>query len=789
MSTPTICPCDGFEHPATIHNQPGLDSVKYRAGDFLSFRSVLLRSLVGEGALTAWRPMPHGDLALQIFEWWAYVADVLTFYNERGMNGNLLATASLDADVRGLVKILGYRPRPGIGGSAMVGALLAGPKSISLPPGFRIQSKPAPGKQPQSFETTETYSLSVPDVVPAGPPGKLGGSAGQLYLDGNIKSIHPGDLLLLASQGSFSGVVLITVQLIRHLTDSEGSAYTEIVPETMPTLPSADASEYRLLRPGRNLGLWKYPTTMNLVQSPMDMEGVDRSVAVGQVMVLTAPGTSLGTAVLNVIGTKESLFYTNGNADQPPTAPTVPAPAPHTRIDWTSAGGAIDTVAWNDSASSVRVLIDWQPVGLLRNVPVVSYNGTPTALIASKGKVFRVGSQQTVLIEDSEGNGALAIASVDAATPQQMTIASFAVAPPPVLKTPLRVLHNVLTLIRGKTVDPELLGTGDATVLNQEFVLKKSPLTYLPAGDSYRSTLAVFVGGVQWKEVASFYGKPANAQAFITFEDDGQKTHVKFGDGVNGSLVPTGAAILGEYRIESGLDAPEAGALTTISKPFPGLRAVRYPVVGGGGGDPDPRERIRRYAPRSVLTFGRAISADDYEAIAAGAPSVERVRAYYAWNPEEQRATVTLYVGDTPAAVTAAKNALLVSADPNRPVSVDGATAVYVALLIGIRIKPGRIQDDVVKDVRNALADPDSGLLGERRTRIGESIYFSQLSEACKSVDGVEAVSGALFLLSRPDPLTGFIWGIPPRINAWTREYFVLPPQWVLIFPEVLSSV
>jgi hypothetical protein len=215
---------------------------------------------------------------------------------------------------------------------------------------------------------------------------------------------------------------------------------------------------------------------------------------------------------------------------------------------------------------------------------------------------------------------------------------------------------------------------------------------------------------------------------------------------------------------------------------------VRYPVAGGGGSDPDPREQIRRYAPHSVLTFGRAISVDDYEAIASGAPGVTRVRAYYAWDAQEQRATVSLYVGDTPDAATSARKALLVSADPNRPLSVLPAAAVHALLLIGIRIQAGLIMDEVVAAVRSALTDPDTGLLGERRTGIGESFYFSQISNACQNVAGVDAVTGALFLLERPDPVTGLRLGIPPRINANTGEYFVLPPEWVWIFPEVLTS-
>jgi hypothetical protein len=788
MSSLPICPCDVFVHPATIQNQSGLSEVKYRAGDFLTFRRALLQPLSGEVALPVWRAMPHGDLALQILEWWAYIADVLTFYNERSINGNLLRTASLAAEVRGLVKILGYRPRPGIGGSASVAALVSAPGTIVLPSGFRLQSKPAPGKQPQTFETTQPYSLAMPDAVRAAPPGLLGGAAGHLYLDGTIISIQPGDLLLLAPQTGSSGATVITVQSVSHLKDSSGTAYTEIVPAGSPALPNADASGYRLLRSGRSMGLWKYSTSINLVASPMDMEAVDRNVAAGQALLLTAPGTALGMVLLTVTGTEEAIWYTNGTDFTPPAPPTPPAGAPHTRIDW-SAGGFFDTGVWNDNKSSVRALIDWRPTGSLRNAPIATYSGTPMTLIAASSQWFRVGNEQTVLIEDADGNGVEATVSVDAATPGVMTIASFSVTTPPVLKTPLRVLENVIQLTRGKTVASEVLGAGDATFPNQEFVLQKSPLTYLPAGDSYKSSLAIYVSGIRWTEVSSFYGQPPDAQVFVTFEDDQAKTHVKFGDWMNGSGVATGAPILAQYRIESGLDAPAAGALTTISKPFPGLRAVRYPVAGGGGADPEPREKIRQFGPGSVLTFGRAISSDDYQVIAAGAPSVSRVRAYYTWNSQEQRATVTLYVGDTDAARTSAQNALLASADPNRPVSVVSATPVYAWLFVAIRVETGRIPDDVVANVRSALADPDTGLFGERRTGIGESFYFSQMSDACQKVDGVDAVSGAVFLLSRPDPQTGIYWGTPPRINANIGEYFVIRPESVFLFPEVLTSV
>src|SRR5262245_11007724 len=95
-----VCPCDVFCHPKPPYNPAGLMSLAYRVGDFTSFRHALLKPLPNEEALAAWRPGAQGDLAVQIIEWWAYLADVLTFYNERIVNESYLRTAVLDESVR-----------------------------------------------------------------------------------------------------------------------------------------------------------------------------------------------------------------------------------------------------------------------------------------------------------------------------------------------------------------------------------------------------------------------------------------------------------------------------------------------------------------------------------------------------------------------------------------------------------------------------------------------------------------------------------------------------------------
>src|ERR1700694_4994831 len=170
MKEEPICPCEEFAHPKLIWNPPGLTSIAYRVGDYASFRHALLLSRPLETELRNWRPSGYGDLSLQLVEWWAYLADILTFYNERAISESYLGTAELPESVKRLIQILGYRPRPGIGASGIVAAVITGKAPVTLPKGFQIQSKPGPGKEPQIFELGEKTTVTKPDLVAANPP-------------------------------------------------------------------------------------------------------------------------------------------------------------------------------------------------------------------------------------------------------------------------------------------------------------------------------------------------------------------------------------------------------------------------------------------------------------------------------------------------------------------------------------------------------------------------------------------------------------------------------------------
>jgi hypothetical protein len=318
-------------------------------------------------------------------------------------------------------------------------------------------------------------------------------------------------------------------------------------------------------------------------------------------------------------------------------------------------------------------------------------------------------------------------------TATDATPASFSLA------APLQLLVDVVEVSRGATVRGEALGTGDGNVSGQTFALAQAPLTYVAAGAGYASTLQVAVDGILWTEVGSFYGESPDARVFLVVRSDDGTAQVRFGDGVNGSRLPTGAAVVASYRYGAGAASPPSGRLTTILSPQPNLASVQNPIAVSGGADAEQPDSIRQSGPASVLTFGRAISADDYETVAALAPGVARARAYSTWDAAQQRMLVKIYVGDDAGAKAAATAALAGAEDPNRRVAVVLATPTPLTVSGTLLIAADRIPSDVLAAASAALADSAAGLFSAPRMGIGQSLYSSQV-EAALLVDGAVAV-------------------------------------------------
>jgi hypothetical protein len=766
MTDAPICPCDVFIHPRTIENPPGLEVIEYRLGDFLEFREALLRPLLDEIELLKWRPTAKRDLAVQMLEWWAYLADILTFYNERIANESYLRTALLPESVNRLIRVLGYRPRPGIGATGVIGALLSTAGPITIPKGFPIQSKPGPGKQPQIFELDADTKVGAPDLVEGDPAPDLAIKK-SVTLKGTVSTVKSGDELLLLKKGwsgESSGHAFVTVESAAPEKDPRGNTNTRVTFKSEANLTGEKVTDYRLLRSSQSVGLWPYTSNADktLIIARNSANATEDIANAASIVRQITPGTPVLIDVadfrrlINITSYSEIVWFANAEkSTQPEVGPqssTVGVPIPHSVFTFTPGLSAqeLDTVQNNIVRTTLRFA--WNDVGELIGSPATAVSGSSFGLTVAPGSGYPKGlNAQPVLLEDGNLRGSTANATAAAGAPS-IVLSNVATDLP--LAPPLRLLFNLLGVSRGQTVTSEILGSGDATIPGQEFILQKSPLTYLQTTDptyleGYKSALRVWVDGIEWAEASSFFGQPAGARIFVTREDENSKTHVQFGDGINGARLSSGINnVVAQYKYGSGADVPAPGQLTVMTQPFPGLKSIENPVAPGGGANPDSPQRVRQLAPRSILTFGRAVSGDDYEVIAAQTPGVARARAYWAFDGVRQRTVVTVYVGDDASAVTAAKTALARSADPNRPVVVTQAIPIHLRLDFTLVIDPAYQVPAVVNGVRRALIDADAGLFGLNTVRIGASVFQSQIEDACLRVPGALAVHSLIFVVA-----------------------------------------
>jgi hypothetical protein len=369
-NTEAICPCGRFIHPQVIFNPPGLDAIAYRVGDYTTFRHALLQSRADERELSrsdstqivnqVWRPSAKGDLALQMMEWWAYLADVLTFYNERVATQAYLRTAELPESVNRLIRLLGYRSRPGIGAVGVLAALANGPNAFTLPKGFQIQSKPGPGQQPQVFELeSDTKVGTLVTGPPTAPKGDMEADATPnpellkltpdsstkigVFLQGATSAVKKGDRILIITkdplpQGQKFDFQPATVAAVIYEKDARNQPITQIQFTELASKID-NVTNYRLLTSNQSAHVYQYTKApaKPIEASEVHLEGITRQIKVGDPILFEDPASSSPSPELvNVTAYQEVVFYANNASDpsNPPPAPNPAIPIPHTQVNF-----------------------------------------------------------------------------------------------------------------------------------------------------------------------------------------------------------------------------------------------------------------------------------------------------------------------------------------------------------------------------------------------------------------------------------------------------------------------
>jgi hypothetical protein len=761
-------------------------------------------------ALGAWRPTP-GDLGLQVLEWWAYIGDILTFYNERVANEDYLRTSQFPPSVAGLVALLGYQPAPGLAAVGQIAAVrghshLAEP--LVLPEGMQIVSSASAAVPAQIFEVTaETTYSGTTDVVATLPPNPAldvtSTGPNSVLLAGKVTGVKVGDRLVLAAAGWSGGDdnwSLVTVAAVGPETDpGTGAVNTRVTfaAANWGTAPPTGAS-------GTKFHIWKTfavePATFledHVVEDLIVDEALHwwvrggaaqqtaqstRAAASYQLMKPTATATlwdpnvhganpsaaiedngtsaNLSTTVRNIHagdlvlfdgGTAQAsvlclVFATQDNSGTMPFPGNKSTPPPDIVLPFTAlslvSNDSTTVSSYSANPTPVAVRYGFRPVGTVISNPVGTLPSLPAQVDVPVSFSLPAGVSSAFLV-DANSSAALVGVAPDGTGSLALTAApstSSAFEPP--LAAPLKLYFDLVPVARGVTVATEVLGSGNAIVAGQSFPLQKSPLTYVASGAGWASTLKVYVDGVEWTEVPTLFGQPPSAQVYVIDRAPDQTASVRFGDGVAGSRLTTGSGnIVATYRYGSGAASPPAGRLTTAINTQPNLASIQNPVAVSPGKDPQAPANVKTDAPASVLCFGRAISAVDYEVIAGQAAGVTRVRAYWTLDPAQQRNLVKIYVNNDDGGVQTAQVALTGADDPNRPVVVSAAIGIDVYISCKLVVDQRYVIDDVVAAATASIGDPMTGAFSPSRMGIGQWLYRSYV-DAALSVAGVVGVEG-----------------------------------------------
>ena len=196
--------------PVVADNPPGLPAISYRAGTWAAFKESMLARLSSSDypALSSLKTRDDDDFTIAFLDATAVVLDILTFYQERLANESYLRTAGQLRSLTELSRLIGYQPSPGVAATTVLAFTLQtspgqspNPSTppITIPKGTQVQSVPAQGQNPQTFETSADI-LAKPDwnalQVQTGTPWIPSGNT-ELYLSGTSTQLQQGDSLLI----------------------------------------------------------------------------------------------------------------------------------------------------------------------------------------------------------------------------------------------------------------------------------------------------------------------------------------------------------------------------------------------------------------------------------------------------------------------------------------------------------------------------------------------------------------------------------------------------------------
>ncbi len=269
-----------------------------------------------------------------------------------------------------------------------------------------------------------------------------------------------------------------------------------------------------------------------------------------------------------------------------------------------------------------------------------------------------------------------------------------------------------------------------------------------------RLTSTIKSGGAQFKESWEARRDLLNSgdddQHFVVESEHDGSAFLRFGDDEHGKRPESETTFTADYRVGQGLAGNiGADALAHVVTNDKRIAGVRNPLPARGGSEAESAEQIRRRAPQAFRTQERAVTPEDYAAVAGRFDDVQRAAATQRWTGSWYTLFITIDRAGGQTMNTQYRADLEAFVEPYRMAGHDLALNDPIYVPLDIEMTVCVASDHFRSDVRASLlqvlgnqdlADGRRGLFHPDAFTFGQPLYLSPLYAAARSVLGVETV-------------------------------------------------
>jgi hypothetical protein len=798
--------------PKPIFNRPGLPRIDYRIGSYADLRERMFALVNQDPALAAWTHRGADDPGIAILEGAAVVGDILTFYQQLYANELYLRTAQWRESVVELVRLLGYRLAPGVGGEATFAMAVKGTTPVTIDKGFGLKADLDGQDKSSEFESVETvtaypwlsqFALYKPFQD---PPPALSGSANEFTLtlpggdkpdislsagtrlligtstDSDPKRLHHAEVVVVDSAVEEDGKLIVRIQ--GAIKKNVGAAHTRayVLGESYhhfghnappiyfqisgSTTTPVSTWYYRDDWEGDTNSIF-YSIDFAAKQVEMPLERETKTIAPGSKIVIEATMQTIDSGwtdrrytLVGEVASLENKTLTFGAVSGSSTVLTLEEPL---------------LTLMNDPSSYDAFRMD------IRTMTFHEVKGTPLFLHSKDDYVSASSGNALAFWGTAEQAKALidrrllfTYADGTEQFVQATGLAAGALVHPKrtryrqvMLDTQIdyaQFLHDTETLVygnlvfatQGKSQTEVVLGNGDRRQIFQTFKLPKMPLTYLldeTHTPAQVPELTVYVDGIAWTQVETFFNYGPDDAVYIVREDEDENSYVQFGDGKNGRRLSSGLGnVTAVFRVGNGAYGPlKDGATPSITGKLKEFDKLYLPTPVTVGAPREDEANARVAAPGKMQSLGRMVSLADIEAEALALPHVLKARAV--WSAPEGvplvRVTVLTASGasaDADAVSDSMQTYNRCRGPARYPIDVVQGIRQYVYLHVEAGFDVARKEEDVTAAIKQALGlageegdgiDGADGLFGLNRRQFGQNAHTSQIIGAVQNASGV----------------------------------------------------